>query len=265
MSEKLNKKHPRYDSLSARYSLEDAQKNGLLAGTAMIAHGRGEAFDYLIGEQSISSALNATRYAAKLLSSANKPIISVNGNTAVLCGDYLIRCAAIIGCAIEINIFYRTNERITQLTNLLKNKKKVIAKENINIENWAKKVEGVKILGENAKCKILNLEGPRSNCCCEGIYDSDVIFVPLEDGDRCEALVQMGKCVIVVDLNPLSRSAQMANVTIVDDIARVGKNLFESLLSQNDLQDIGPWDNIENINESLRWINERLIQLANEK
>ena len=33
------------------------------------------------------------------------------------------------------------------------------------------------------------------------------ILVPLEDGDRCEALVNMGKTVVVIDLNPLSRSA----------------------------------------------------------
>ena len=50
-----------------------------------------------------------------------------------------------------------------------------------------------------------------------------MILVPLEDGDRCEALVAMGKTVIVVDLNPLSRSAQMASITIVDEITRVTK------------------------------------------
>ncbi len=49
--------------------------------------------------------------------------------------------------------------------------------------------------------------------------------MPLEDGDRCEALVKMGKRVIVVDLNPLSRSAQMATVTIVDNIVRAVPNM----------------------------------------
>jgi 4-phosphopantoate--beta-alanine ligase len=35
----------------------------------------------------------------------------------------------------------------------------------------------------------------------------------------------MGKRVIVVDLNPLSRSAQMATVTIVDNIVRALPNM----------------------------------------
>ena len=39
--------HPRKRSLERRYKLEAASSEGLLAGTAMIAHGRGEAFDYL--------------------------------------------------------------------------------------------------------------------------------------------------------------------------------------------------------------------------
>jgi 4-phosphopantoate--beta-alanine ligase len=53
-----------------------------------------------------------------------------------------------------------------------------------------------------------------------GIYKADVVFVPLEDGDRTEALVKNNKKVIVVDLNPLSRSAKKATITIVDNITR---------------------------------------------
>src|SRR5262249_48099506 len=53
-----------------------------------------------------------------------------------------------------------------------------------------------------------------------GIYQADVIFVPLEDGDRCEALIQSGRKVITIDLNPLSRTARTASITIVDNIVR---------------------------------------------
>ena len=42
--------HPRYASLLMRHRLEVAAERGMLAGSAMIAHGRGEAFDYLLGE-----------------------------------------------------------------------------------------------------------------------------------------------------------------------------------------------------------------------
>ncbi|HIN08360.1 MAG TPA: DUF137 domain-containing protein, partial [Candidatus Poseidoniales archaeon] len=43
----------------------------------------------------------------------------------------------------------------------------------------------------------------------------------LEDGDRCQALVEMGKRVITIDLNPLSRTARTAHVTVVDELTRV--------------------------------------------
>ena len=52
-----------------RHRLEVAAKEGLLADSAMIAHGRGEAFDYLIGEVTIPSALEATKLAYKCLRS----------------------------------------------------------------------------------------------------------------------------------------------------------------------------------------------------
>ena len=70
-----------------------------------------------------------------------------------------------------------------------------------------------------------------------GIGESDVVFVPLEDGDRCEALRKMGKFVIVVDLNPLSRSAQKASLTIIDEITRVGNNLVEFVKSPIEMEE----------------------------
>ena len=98
--------HPRKISLDRRYKLEAAAEEGLLAGTAMIAHGRGEAFDYLLGEQTIPIANDATTQAAILLKSAVRPLISVNGNTTILAGDELVSCAALLSCPIEVNIYY---------------------------------------------------------------------------------------------------------------------------------------------------------------
>jgi 4-phosphopantoate--beta-alanine ligase len=61
----------------------------------------------------------------------------------------------------------------------------------------------------------------------QGIHRADVIFVPLEDGDRCEALVRSGRKVITVDLNPLSRTARKASITIVDNIVRAAPLLVD--------------------------------------
>ena len=46
----IPKSHPRYESLVLRDKIVKASEKGYLADSAMIAHGRGEAFDYLIGE-----------------------------------------------------------------------------------------------------------------------------------------------------------------------------------------------------------------------
>ncbi len=208
--------HPRYQSLLLRHRLEQAEKDGLLAGSAMIAHGRGEAYDYLLGERTIPSAHMATVQALAALRKAQRPVISLNGNAVALAGESLLMLAERLSCPVEINIFYRTPERMTALIGRLE-----AIKEKHQLE--------VQILGAEPNARIPGLEGPRANCTKEGIIDSDVIMVPLEDGDRCEALVAMGKTVIVIDLNPLSRSAKMGSITIVDELTRVVQNMLANI------------------------------------
>ena len=58
---------------------------------------------------------------------------------------------------------------------------------------------------------------------------ADVVVVPLEDGDRTSALKAAGKRVIAFDLNPLSRTARAADVTIVDDVTRAAGLLADAV------------------------------------
>jgi len=214
-----DKSHPRYQSLLMRHRLELAAKAGMLADSALIAHGRGEAYDYLLGEKTIPSAHDATMEALAHLQNANSAVICLNGNAIALAGMELMQLASLLRIPVEVNIFYRTPERMSALLNHL---------NKINNDN---KLD-VEILGESPDAKIPGLEGPRANCCEKGIYNSDVILVPLEDGDRCEALVAMGKTVLVIDLNPLSRSAKMGSVTIVDELSRVANNLLAGAMQK---------------------------------
>ena len=105
------------------------------------------------------------------------------------------------------------------------------------------------MLGEDADGRIEGLEGPRALCCADGIGSADVVLVPLEDGDRCEALIEMGKQVLVVDLNPLSRTSRMATVTIVDEVARSAAALLEEVVSGPAQPD--DWDNQAVLSEAL--------------
>ena len=199
--------HPRYRSLLMRHRLEIAAKKGMLADSALIAHGRGEAYDYLIGEQTIESADFATKVALRCLKEATHPVLSLNGNVVALAGDEMLQLADLLDCPVEVNIFYRTPERMTALLSDLDERNKRLGL-------------GVEILGANPDAEIPGLKGPRAKCESKGILQSDVLLVTLEDGDRWQALVAMGKTVIVIDLNPLSRSSQTGTITIVNEVTR---------------------------------------------
>ena len=93
------------------------------------------------------------------------------------------------------------------------------------------------------------MDGPRSVCCSEGIGGADSVLVPLEDGDRCEALVKMGKQVLVIDLNPLSRTAMTATVTVVDEVSRAASILLSEVVAGDALPT--DWDNTTALEDAL--------------
>src|SRR5664280_1014389 len=245
----IHKDHPRYESLKLRTKVVDAYKRGILADSGMIAHGRGEAFDYILDEETTSNAKKAVKAAAAALLLANNPIISVNGNTAALVPCEIVKLADHLNARIEINLFYRTPERIALIEEVLK-------------DAGAKNILGT---DHEEKALIEGLEGPRASSSKEGIYIADTVLVPLEDGDRAEALVKSGKLLITIDLNPLSRTAKTANITIVDNIVRAIPNLIDTVKELGNAQPtalhqiVKSFDNQENIMESLKIILEKHI------
>lgn len=198
----IPKSHPRYASLKTRELIENGVKNGITSLNGLIAHGRGEAFDYLLGEKTHGFAKDAIKVASVMLLLAKCPVISVNGNTAALAPDELVRLAELLNAPLEINLFHTSKERIRKIQKHLQ-------------------MHGAKrILLPDTNCVIPHLASSRKYVNPDGIYKADVVFVALEDGDRTEALIKNGKRVITVDLNPLSRTAQRATITIVDNIVR---------------------------------------------
>lgn len=201
--------HPRYRSLMTRERLSSAVEDGIVTPTGMISHGRGEAFDYLLGERSTEEAEGAERVAAAHLLRAANPILCVNGNVAALVGQEIVTLAEIIPARIEVNLFHRSPERM----------EKVI--------RHMERCGAERVLGRHPDAQIAGISSDRAQCSREGIYDSDVILVPIEDGDRAQALVEMGKTVIAIDLNPLSRTSHSATVSIVDEALRAIENIIE--------------------------------------
>ncbi len=237
--------HPRYASLMARKRLTDAAATGMLAESALIAHGRGEAFDYLLGERTCDAARKAIAEVAARLLSAENPVISVNGNTVALAGPQLLTCAAMLNCPVEVNIYYRTPERMEALLSALELQRE---EATTLYPEFHQQISLVPILGATPDGRIPNLDGPRANCHADGILSADVILVPLEDGDRCEALVAMGKTVCAIDLNPLSRTAKKATITIVDELTRCLPLLLDDLIDETLIPDEN-WDNEQNLRQ----------------
>ena len=209
---KIPKSHPRFVSLNIREKIVSGYNNGLVAKEGLLAHGRGEAFDYLIGERTMRSARTAINAAAVTLLTAKNSVISVNGNIAALCPKEIIQLAKITKSKIEVNLFYHNEDRKKKIVRRLKN-------------------AGAKqILGTNPRSnrRIIGIDSPRRIVDKDGIFAADVVLVPLEDGDRTLALKKAGKTVITFDLNPLSRTAQTADITIVDNVIRGMKLLISA-------------------------------------
>ncbi|ACX73451.1 Protein of unknown function DUF137 [Methanocaldococcus vulcanius M7] len=251
------KTHPRYESLMKREKIIEALDKGILAKAGLIAHGRGEMFDYLIGERTIPPALKAIEAAAATLILSKNPVISVNGNTVALAIEDTVELAKELNGKIEVNLFYRTKERELAIKNVFEEKFGNDIKEG-----------KITILGiDDATEQIPNLDSLRGKVSKEGIFSADVVLVPLEDGDRAEALVNMGKKVIAIDLNPLSRTSKKSTITIVDELTRALPLLikyvreFKRKNREDLLKIVEDFNNKKNLKETVEYIAERLKKL----
>ena len=201
--------HPRYQQLLTRHRIEEGVHRGITHHQGLIAEGRGEAFDYLLGEETIPSAEEAERAAAAHLLLADHPVLSVNGNVAALVAEEMVDLARVVEADLEVNVFNRTEERMEAIAEHLR-------------EHGARKVKGL-----SADATIPGLDHARAKVDSDGIHEADVVLVPLEDGDRAEALGELDKTEIVIDLNPQSRSNRVAAVPIVDNIVRAIPNVTQ--------------------------------------
>ncbi|MDC0329463.1 phosphopantothenate/pantothenate synthetase [Nitrosopumilus sp.] len=240
----IPKSHPRLNSLLIREKLVKGFDDNLVAKEGLLAHGRGEAFDYLIGEKTSKSAKEAIRAAAFMLKNAENSVISVNGNFAALCPVEIVQLAKTTNSKIEVNLFYSSEKRKKAITKILK-------------KSGAKEILG---LNKKSSTKLLGIDSARRIVDKNGIFSADVVLVPLEDGDRTIALKKAKKKIITFDLNPLSRTAQTANITIVDNVTRAMKLLV--IESKKKKRKLSKYDNKKNLKVSIVEIKKNLERRA---
>lgn len=249
---KVSPLHPRAESLRIRERLVDGFKAGLVVPEGLAAHGRGEAFDYILGKQTTKHARRAIEAAAAMLLLAKHPVISVNGNAAALVPADIIKLAKSTNAKIEVNLFHGS------------------VKREVAIARWLRKHGAKEVLGTGKKflIQINEIHSDRRKVDRRGIAAADVVLVPLEDGDRTEALKKLGKRVIAIDLNPMSRTAQAADITIVDNIVRAMPLLIKTagrLLYQPRARlrkKANNFDNRANLRATFRAVRERLKNLS---
>ena len=233
--------HPRKISLDIRHRIIDGHQKHIVATAGLLAHGRGEAFDYLIGEDTNQLARDACRAAVAALLTAKHPVISVNGNVCSLVPEELVQLSELANAPLEINLFYYRREREDAILSALK-------------AAGAKEVLGT---ADRPSASIPELSSNRRKVDAEGIAKADVVLVPLEDGDRTEALKAIDKHVITIDLNPMSRTAVYSDVTIVDNIVRALPLMVEYAREMKDLSKdsllsiVSEFDNQRNLSEAI--------------
>lgn len=248
----IPKSHPRATSLLIRKKLVEGFDNGLVAKEGLLAQGRGEAFDYLLGEKTGKAATQAIKAAAAQLLVAKMPVISVNGNIAALCPKQVVKLSKQIKAKLEVNLFYSNEKRKISIIKTLK-------------KNGASEILGTK---NTSSKKLSGIDSARRIVDKDGIFVADVVLVPLEDGDRTMALRRAGKIVITFDLNPLSRTSQTANITIVDNVTRaidllINESKKLSKMNQKSLQKIiDNFDNKKNLKENIIQIKNNLDRRA---
>ncbi len=245
---RLSRRHPRYASLVVRAGLADAARRGVVVPEGLIAHGRGEAFDYLLGERTSPSARRAEALAARWLLAAKRPVISVNGNVAALAAREVAQLTrAVPGLGVEVNLFHRRPERARRIAATLRR-------------------AGVdRVLGVFPTARLPGLPSDRALVDREGIYRADVCLVPLEDGDRAEALTARGVRVISVDLNPLSRTSRAADLPIVDELTRALRGIAVAARKRRPAGARAGFPSADAARlraEALRTIRDRLTRLA---
>ncbi|MCI4319512.1 MAG: phosphopantothenate/pantothenate synthetase [Thermoplasmata archaeon] len=209
---RVPRSHPRFASLLVRARLARASKNGLVVPEGLIAHGRAEAFDYLLGERTTPGARRAERMAARYIAGARWPVLSVNGNVAALAARQVAELArAWPSLKVEINLFHRTPQRVRAIAAALRR-------------------EGVvEVLGLRPSVRIAGLPSDRGRVDARGIARADLCVIPLEDGDRAEALQRRGVRIVAIDLNPLSRTARVADVPVIDELSRALLRIAQEL------------------------------------
>ena len=247
--------HPRAESLRSREMLSQSLESGLLVPQGLIAYGRGEAFDYLFGERTIPAARIAIRAAAARIILADRPVISVNGNVASVAAKGVARLSKLAGADVEINLFYRNQERIRRISGVLR-------------DAGIRDVLGVDPAYQR---RIPELSSERRRVDSRGIMKADVVVIPLEDGDRTESLRKMGKLVIAVDLNPLSRTSKSASISIVDDIVRVIPQMIDQIrylnrLTNEEIHIIATsFNNSANLRLVLSYLTKRISRLSTKR
>jgi len=236
--------HPRYVSLSLRERLIQAHERGIVSIAGLIAHGRGEAFDYLLGEYTHGFAIDAIEAMAANIVLARHPVFVVNGNVAGLVAEDVVALSREAPLHLEVNLFTPSAGRTRTIVELIEG------------------LGGVAHTPEEDTATLPGVSSSRSSISVFGLGSADFVVAPLQDGDMVHALKKAGMKTATIDLNPLSRSAHDADITVVDNITRAVPLIRDAVRflkkrSRKELEVISRFDKEGALHEAHRSMTER--------
>ncbi len=112
----ISKDHPRYRSLVTREHMAEMVREGIVAPTGLIAHGRGEAFDYLMGERTTTEARGAERAAVALVAGGEEAGHHRQRERRCVWPPKAWRTwPGLTSSKVEVNLFHRSEERVEKV------------------------------------------------------------------------------------------------------------------------------------------------------
>ncbi|HIH78502.1 MAG TPA: DUF137 domain-containing protein, partial [Halobacteria archaeon] len=108
------------DTRNTREKIIYGVKQGITSVNGLLSEGRGEIFDILMNRTLSSRSMPSIEASVAELLLSKNPVISVNGNTAVIVPRELIELSNTINAPLEVNLFYRSDERVKNVIEYLK-------------------------------------------------------------------------------------------------------------------------------------------------
>jgi len=212
----IPKDHPRYKSLVTREHLAECARTGIVSLEGLTSHGRGEAFDYLLGEKTSESALLAGK-------DCGGPAPHRKTPGALRERQHRGACGTRNRASPEGKRGARRGQPLPPDT------------RTGTADRDGSSAMPVRTVF-SGRSRSASSRSPTTGPFCrrEGCLLPMSCLSRSKTATAARCSVGMGKKVIAIDLNPLSRTAKTATLTVVDEVTRALPEIAQACTALSD-------------------------------